>query len=103
MREYNEWTEAEVHQIPFSVLNKRGRIRRHIPSPTILKKRLDDVIQTYADLGRECRVPLINSSVLGIHKKQMEHVTHGCLSDHPLINYYFVKSEGERPGSYKRN
>ena len=100
MKQFNEWTDEEVNQVAFSLLNKRGRIRRHIPAPEILRSRLNDVMKTYHNMQLNDN-PLITEKVWAVHEKQMKHVMKGCVSDHPEVNYYTLIEDGSKHGSFK--
>jgi hypothetical protein len=65
------------------------RIRRHVPSPTDLEKRYQEVIDLYSDVvDGNTEKPFFNAKAKNVHKATLKHIRRNCLSDIPGLSYY---------------
>lgn len=65
------------------------RMRRYVPQPIVLMKRVIGVIKTYGpQLDDKTQKPLFDRKAYNMAKSVMLHISRGCLSDPPGINLH---------------
>jgi hypothetical protein len=70
------------------------RVRRKIPPPELLEKRIDAVVDRFKDdkyKDPSTKKPLLSKEALASIKDQMDHVKKGCLSDIEGFSLYYIK------------
>ena len=102
VEDYKQWlvaagqqTEESVKELPKSYFLKRNRCRRTIPSRLELAARVQSVFELFVGLVDDKGVPLITAKAVKQHRRNMEHVWNGCLSDIPGMSYYWDRRKSK--------
>ena len=87
-----------AERIPKSFFTKRGRARRMILSRLELAVRVQVVFELFVGLTDMNGEPLITEKTHEIHRKCMEHIWKGCLSDIPGLRMYREQQKCDKDG-----
>ena len=87
-----------AERIPKSVFTKRGRARRMILSRLELAVRVQVVFELFVGLTDMNGEPLITEKTHETHRKCMEHIWKGCLSDIPGLRMYREQRKCDKDG-----
>ena len=87
-----------AERIPKSFFTKRGRARRMILSRLELAVRVQTIFELFVGLTDMDGEPLITEKTHETHRKCMEHIWKGCLSDIPGLKMYREQRKSDKGG-----